>query len=177
MDQAPLRQPASAGMFRQERHPEPGNRRVAKGEEINASQARFVADRALRAIWPGEGPSDLAHLIRGGQRRQIRQRRHIAAGAEAARAGAASTRPNGQLQRTTPRGSPSASDTMASACCTSKRSCCAICRRSLARAIQRADAPPSKIYTPKTVRFFFRLYGSSSHRPLCRPRGTRSGRR
>jgi len=29
MDQAPLRQLASAGMFRQERHPEPGNRRIA----------------------------------------------------------------------------------------------------------------------------------------------------
>jgi hypothetical protein len=81
MDQAPLRQLPSAGMFRQERHPEPGNRRIAKGEEISASQARFVADRALRAIWPGERPSDLAHLIGGGQRRQIRQRRHIAAGA------------------------------------------------------------------------------------------------
>ena len=36
-----------------------------------------------------------------------------------------------------------------------ERFCCAICRRSLARAIQRADAPPSKNHTPKTVRFFF----------------------
>ena len=54
MDQAALRQFAPAGMLRQECHPEPGNRRVAKGEEINASQARFVADRTLCAILPGE---------------------------------------------------------------------------------------------------------------------------
>lgn len=81
MEQAPLRQLASASMFRQERHPEPGNRRIAKGEEVNANQARFVANRTLRAIWPGEHAGDLAHLIGGGQLRQISQRRHIAAGA------------------------------------------------------------------------------------------------
>ena len=81
VDQAALRQLASAGMVRQECHPEPSNRRVTKGEEINASHARFMADRALRAIRSGERPGDLAHLICGGQRWQPGERRHIAAGA------------------------------------------------------------------------------------------------
>ena len=45
-DQAPLRLFASAGMFRQERRPDPGNCRIANGKEIYARQARFVADRA-----------------------------------------------------------------------------------------------------------------------------------
>jgi hypothetical protein len=82
MGQAALRQLASAGMFRQECHSEPSNRRFAKGEEINAGHARFVADRTLRAIGPGERPDHLAHLIGGGQRRQLGEHGHIVTGAQ-----------------------------------------------------------------------------------------------
>ena len=51
MDQAPLRQLALAGMFRQERHPEPGNRRVAKGEE--STQVKRGSWRTVRCAPSG----------------------------------------------------------------------------------------------------------------------------
>jgi hypothetical protein len=65
--------------------------------------------------------------------------------------------------------SPSPHRTGTGSCRTSsKHCCCAICRRSSAKAILRADAPPSKNCTPRTAPFFFPWAATSATRRWIR---------